>query len=185
MKVKLHTAARKNFTPEQWQQIHDAFEFFINKYKMSSYTLPVYVTFPNHINYTTEGQTLEDLSLSTKGLCTTKYKRYSTVPKPSYFIVKISSNNSMHKIFEAIFHEMTHVLQEMRGDFKYSVTGDYFYGNKYYSLDTVKRASYKEYRSFPWEQEARLVSKQLLDEWYAAGHSKRSFLQKLISLFGV
>lgn len=184
MKVKLHTTASKNFTHEQWQQIHDAFEFFINKYKMSVYTPPVYVTFPEHIEHRTEGQTLENLSLSTSGLCTTKYMRYGGMIKPSHFIVKISTNNSMHKIFETIFHEMTHVLQELRGDFTHFETGDYYYQNIRFSVDAVKKATYKEYRNFPWEVEAWTVSKQLLEEWYATGNAKKSFLQKLISLFG-
>lgn len=184
MKVKLYTTDSKNFTHEQWQQIHDAFKFFIDKYKMSRYTLPVYVTFPEHIDHNTEGHTLENLRLSTSGLCTTKYKKYGVVIKPSHFIVKISANNSMHSIFGIIFHEMTHVLQEMRGDFKHLDNGDYYYQNTRFSFDAIEKATYKEYRNFPWEVEARSVSKQLLNEWYATGQAKRSFLQKLFSLFG-
>jgi hypothetical protein len=174
MKVKLHTQDKKYFSDSEWDQIHSAFLFFFNKYEMDRYTVPVYVTFHKQID---GGE-----GVKTSGLCVTKFKRYGMINKASHFIVKICANNSMHKIFEVIFHEMTHVLQELRGDFDNVGTGGHYYKNTYYSVDKLNNASYNEYRDFPWEVEARTVSKQLLGEWYEQGNDKRSFWQKLMSL---
>ena len=176
MKVKLDTKGKAYFSEHEWQQIHDAFIFFNDKYSMNKYPHTLYVTFPARMGKSYDGGDL-------KGEFEVRYKHNGYSVTPSRLLVKICANSSMHNIFKVIFHEMTHVLQELRGDFKIPVTGGgYFYRSTYYAAERIANASYEEYLNFPWEIEANAVAAKLLREWYDRPKIKSNAWQALLNL---
>lgn len=176
MKVKLHLEGKDNFTDEQWAMIHNAFEFFIHKHKMSKYPYSVYVKFPSKLT-ASSGFDI------TRAYCITQlYEEHGKI-KPSKFIIHVSRESTMNKLLESIFHEMTHVLQELRGDFHRTGDGSEYYQGVHYSVDILTKPTYKQYRDFPWEVEAREVSKDMLKQWYMAYGKKQTFIQKLINFW--
>lgn len=167
--IKLHKDGKKHFSEAEWEQIHNAFSFFSDKFNMGQYeNIPVYVTFPEKIGDWLEG-------VETSGVCKTLYTERMILR----FKIEINPRGSMHKIFDTIFHEMVHVLQDLRGDFRRFVGGDHYYKSEYYSAQKLANAGYKDYRNFPWEKEARAISKKLLKEWYDLGNDNRLMLQKI------
>lgn len=177
MKVKLHTSGKKHFSEEQWQNIHDAFEFFITEHNLSGCQLPVYVMFPTSLG---KGPGFSN----TLGETITKFYYDAGTIKTRSFTLNILTSVGFTKVLETIFHEMTHVMQEVRGDLRRLPNGDgECYKGVYYSVDILKKPSYKEYMNFPWEIEARDVSKEMMKKWKASRKTKQSLWQTLVELF--
>lgn len=175
MRIKLHTGGKRYFSETEWEQIHKAFSFFSDKFNISKYgNIPVYVIFSKKIKGSFDGAT-------TQGLCLIRYNQHRTLS----FTIEIVIRSSMHAIFDTIFHEMVHVMQNLRGDFRRLLGGDYYYKNNYYSASKLASAGHDEYMNFPWEIEAREVSKELLKEWYTLVNNKRSKWQKVKDLLGL
>jgi len=177
MKVRLHLDGKRHFNEEQWAMIHDAFQFFIDKYKLNKYDLPIYVKFPRKLDTDDYGP----FAVS-RGQCLTEFYAIGNRCRVERFIISITPGH-IYKVIEVIFHEMTHVLQELRGDIQRQYDGSEIYRGVHYSVDILKKPTYKEYRNFPWEVEAREVSYEMLSKWKASRGVKESFWQKLIKLW--
>jgi hypothetical protein len=176
MKVKLHLSGKKHFKDKQWEDIHAAFEFFIHEYKLNKYQVPVYVMFPTSLG---KGPG----STHTLGETITKFYVTNNGHSVKSFTLNIMPNINFTKSVETIFHEMTHVMQELRGDFRRQLDGSECYKGVHYSVDILKKPSYNEYMSFPWEVEARDVAREMLKKWKASRKTKPSFWQTLVELF--
>ena len=176
MKVRLHLDGKAFFSEEDWSTVHQAFEFYIKEYKLDVYNYNVYVKFPSEIEPMNSGE-------FTRGYCMTQFYDDRGKLKPLRFIIKISNKSSMNKILEVIFHEMTHVMQELRGDFQRLRDGSEIYQGTHYSVDILTKPTYKQYRNFPWEVEAREVASSMLKKWNEAHGIKESFWTKLINFW--
>jgi hypothetical protein len=176
MKVKLHLSGKNHFTDQQWADIHNAMQFFIAEYGLSKYRTPVYVMFPTSLG---KGPGLAD----TLGETVTRFYRDRDIFRVDSFTLNIGPSGPFNKIIETIFHEMTHVMQGLRGDFMRLDDGSECYKGVHYSVDILKQPSYKEYMSFPWEVEARDVAKEMLKKWKASRKTKQSLWQTLVELF--
>lgn len=174
MKVRLHTEEGKYFKDNEWKAIHAAFEFFIREYGLDKYGYDLYVRFPKNLG--------NSFLLSTHGNCVTQFYRLKDgTHKVMKFTINISPSRNIHKITNTIFHEMTHVMQELRGYIARPHDKGEIYKGVYYSVDKLKQATYKEYKNFPWEIEARQVADEMMAKWYAHSGIKLSFWGKLIN----
>jgi hypothetical protein len=169
MKVRLHLDGKRHFNEEQWAMIHDAFQFFVDEYELDKYNIPVYIKFPPRLDINDFGP----LTVS-RGQCITEFYSIGNKFRVERFIISIIPTN-VYKVIEVIFHEMTHVIQELRGDIQRQRDGSEIYRGVHYS--------YKQYRNFPWEVEAREVSYEMLKKWKASRGIKQSFWQKLINFW--
>jgi hypothetical protein len=177
MKLRLHLDGKRHFSEEQWAMIHDACQFFVDTYKLDKYDAPVYVKFPQKLDVHEYGA----LTVS-RGQCVTEFYTVGNKFRVERFIVSVSPGN-INKVIEVIFHEMTHVMQELRGDIQRQRDGSEIYRGVHYSVDILKKPTYKQYRNFPWEIEAREVSYEMLAKWKASRGVKESFWQKLINIW--
>ncbi len=177
MKVRLHLDGKNHFNEEQWAMIHDAVQFFVDEYELDKYTAPVYIKFPQRLDINDFGP----LTVS-RGQCMTEFYAVGNKFRVERFIISITPAN-LYKVIEVIFHEMTHVLQELRGDIQRQRDGSEIYRGVHYSVDILQKPTYKQYRNFPWEVEAREVSYAMLKKWKASRGVKDSFWQKLIKLW--
>lgn len=176
MKVRLHLDAKAFFSEDAWATIHEAFEFYIKEHKLDAYDYKVYVKFPSEV------ESVNGFEL-TRGYCMTEFYDDRGKLKPIRFIIKISRGAPMNKILEVIFHEMTHVMQEVRGDFQRLRDGSEIYQGVHYSVDILTKPTYNQYRNFPWEVEAREVSYSMMKKWKEARGIKESFWTKLINFW--
>ncbi len=180
MKVRLHLDGKQHFTEDEWVMIHDAFEFFVDTYGLRKHNVPVYIKFPKNLDLSsTMVDTGYDIS---RGCCITQFRQFAHKVVVERFILKISPGN-FTKVIETIFHEMTHVMQELRGDIVRQYDGSEVYRGTHYSIDKLTKPTYKEYRNFPWEVEAREVSVEMLHKWQKSRGIKQSFWQKLVTLW--
>jgi hypothetical protein len=175
MKVRLHLDGKRHFNEEQWTMIHDAFQFFVDKHKLNKHDVPVYIKFPEKLNTNDFGPFATNY-----GQCVTEFRAVGAKYRPERFIISITPRN-IYKVIETIFHEMTHVMQELRGDIQRQRDGSEIYRGVHYSVDILQKPTYKQYRNFPWEVEAREVSYEMLKKWKASRDIKESFWQKLIN----
>lgn len=176
MKVKLHRSGKNHFTEQQWSDIHAAIQFFIGEYGLSKYSTPVYVMFPTSLG-------LGPGLANTLGETITQFYFDRGVYRADSFTLNIATTGPFNKIIETIFHEMTHVMQELRGDIRRMPDGGECYRGVHYSVDIIKKPSYNEYRNFPWEVEARDVAKEMLKKWKASRKTKQTLWQTLVELF--
>ena len=176
MKVKLHRSGKNHFTEQQWADIHNAMQFFVGEYDLNKYRTPVYVMFPASLG---KGPGFTD----TLGETITQFYRDRGQYRIDSFRINIGPSGSFNKIIETIFHEMTHVMQGLRGDFRRLDDGSECFKGVHYSVDILSKPSYNEYKNFPWEVEARDVSKEMLKKWKASRKTEKTLWQTLVELF--
>lgn len=176
MRVRLHLGGKDLFSEEKWSMIHEAFEFYIKEYELDVYDHSLYVKFMPDM------PAIHGAS-RTRGQCTTYFQPVKGKFKPCSFKIEINSDAPMRKILEVIFHEMTHVMQALRGDIDRQVDGSEIYRGVHYSVDMLTKPTYKQYRNFPWEVEAREVASSMLKKWNEAHGIKESFWTKLINFW--
>lgn len=181
MKVRLHLEGKYIFSEEEWDKIHDAFEFFVDTYKLDKYDVPVYIKFPDKLDLSSilETGSIRDIS---RGCCVTQFRQYGSKIIVERFILSITPGN-FTKVIETIFHEMTHVMQELRGDIVREYDGSEVYKGVHYSVDKLTKPTYKEYRQFPWEIEAREVATEMLQKWQKSRNIKQTFWQKFVTFW--
>lgn len=180
MRIRLHKQARELFSEEEWSTIHEAFEFYVKENDLESYNQRVYVKFPASLP---SDRVYLGIGFDvTRGYCLTEFVYENGKLKPDRFTIQISRASSMNKILEAIFHEMTHVAQEIRGDFEKLRDGSERFKGVHYSVDILSKPTYNQYRNFPWEVEAREVSYAMLKKWHTK-HEPESFWTKLTKLW--
>jgi len=178
MKVRLHLDGKRLFNEKEWAMIHESFQFFVDEYKLNKYNIPVYIKFPKRLN-AGDGMGLDAVS---RGQCLTEFYKVGDKIKVERFILSITPGN-LNKVIETIFHEMTHVMQELRGDIQRQRDGSEIYRGMHFSVDKLKKPTYNEYRQFPWEVEAREVSREMFKKWKASRRTKQTFWQKLINFW--
>lgn len=174
MKVRLHLDGKNRFNEEQWAMICDSFQFFVDEYKLNKYDVPVYVKFPRRLD-----TGCLSFLIAGRGQCITEFSSVGNKFSVERFIISIAPTN-IFKVVEVIFHEMTHVLQELRGDIQRQRDGSEIYRGIHFSVDKLTKPTYKQYRQFPWEIEAREVSRMMMKKWQASRGIKQSLWQKLI-----
>ena len=177
MKVRLHLDGKSIFSEEEWEMIHDAFQFFVDEYKLDKHDIPVYVKFPTKLDIHNYGP-----STKNRGQCITEFRPVGAKFNVERFIISVVPTN-IYKVIEVIFHEMTHVVQELRGDIQRQRDGSEIYRGTHYSVDILQKPTYKQYRNFPWEVEAREVASKMLQQWKASRGIKESFWQKFINFW--
>lgn len=179
MKLRLHLDGKNIFSEDEWEKIHDAFQFFVDEYKLHKHNIPVYVKFEKTLSL--ESNVSDGIDHS-RGCCITQFRQFATKVHVDRFVLKIAADN-LTRTVETIFHEMTHVMQELRGDIVRQYDGSETYKGVNYSVDKLIKPTYNEYRSFPWEVEARKVSAEMLTKWCKSRNVKLSFWQKLINFW--
>lgn len=181
MKVRLHLDGKTMFTEDEWTKIHDACEFFIDTYELRKYDMPVYIKFMKSLDLTStvSSSSMGDIS---RGCCVTQFRQFAHKVVVERFVLNIAQGN-FTKVIETIFHEMTHVMQELRGDIVRQYDGSEVYKGVHYSVDKLTKPTYKEYRAFPWEVEAREVATEMLRKWQKSRNIKQTFWQKLITFW--
>jgi len=181
MKVRLHLDGKYIFSEDEWEKIHDAFEFFVDTYELHKYNVPVYIKFPKKLDLSSTLSSSLNSDVS-RGCCITEFRQYGTKVSVERFVLNITAGD-FTKVIETIFHEMTHVMQELRGDIVRQPDGSEVYKGVHYSVDKLNKPSYKEYRSFPWEVEARQVSAEMLKKWHQTRGIKQTFWQKFVTFW--
>ena len=185
MRIRLHKDGRKHFTEDEWTQIIDSLQYYVDEFKLDSHDTLVYVRFPAKLNIS------HRLGLVDRGVCIAKFKTsFELTPSNTIksiravdkFIIDIVPS-SFTKVIETIFHEMTHVVQELRGDFVRNDDGSEIYKGVHYSVDKLTKPTYKEYRQFPWEIEAREVATEMLQKWQKSRNIKQTFWQKFVTFW--
>lgn len=180
MKVRLHLDGKQAFSEDEWSKIHDAFEFFVQEFDLDKYDIPVYIKFPQKLDLSsTVADVGQDIS---RGCCITQFRQFAHKVVVERFVLSIAQGN-FTKVIETIFHEMTHVMQELRGDIVRRYDGSEMYKGVHYSVDKLTNPTYKEYRAFPWEVEAREVATQMLKKWQTSRNIKQTFWQKLVTFW--
>lgn len=182
MRVRLHTNGKNLFSEEEWSHIHSAFQFFVDEFDLDRYDLPVYVKFTKIIT----SKTFVDAKHNdiNRGNCIThfRFQTQSGEIEVDRFVLNIS-HGKLDKVIDTIFHEMTHVLQALRGDIEYLPDGSEVYKGVYYSVDKLSKPTYTEYRAFPWEVEARQVGAEMTAKWHKKLGIKQTFWQKLLKFW--
>ena len=89
MKVRLHLEGKYIFSEEEWDKIHDAFEFFVDTYKLDKYDVPVYIKFPDKLDLSSilETGSIRDIS---RGCCVTQFRQYGSKIIVERFILSIN-----------------------------------------------------------------------------------------------
>lgn len=181
MKVRLHLDGKSVFSEDEWDKIHDACEFFVDTHGLDKHNIPVYIKFPKKLDLGSTFSSSSDGSIS-RGCCATEFRQYAHKVVVERFVLSITPGN-FTKVIETIFHEMTHAMQELRGDIVRLHDGSELYKGVHYSVDKLTKPTYKEYIRFPWEVEAREVATKMLREWQKSRNIKQTFWQKLVTLW--
>lgn len=177
MKLRLHLNGQNHFGEDEWTSIHAAFKFFIDEFKLDQYDARVYVQFPRECK-----SLLKETNVKNHGNCITEFRRFGETLKVERFILNITPN-VIDEVFMVIFHEMTHVMQELRGDIKRLRDGSEVYHGIHYSVDILEKPTYKQYREFPWEVEARQVAYDMMKKWDESRGVKRSLWRKFTNFW--
>lgn len=177
MKLRLHLNGRNHFTEEEWASIHEAFEFFISEFNLDKHDIPVYVKFPRSCE-----PFVKEVDVNNRGNCITEFRWLGKTVTVERFILNIKPDK-IDQVFSVIFHEMTHVMQELRGDFKRLYDGSELYQGVHYSVDILTKPTYKQYREFPWEIEARKVAYDMMKKWDESRGVKRSLWNKFTNFW--
>ncbi len=177
MKLRLHLNGRNHFNEEEWNSIHEAFQFFVDEFKLHKFNTPVYVKFPRNCS-----SLLQEKDVKNRGNCITEFRRIGNNISVEKFILNIAPDK-LDEVHSVIFHEMTHVMQELRGDFKRLHDGSELYQGVHYSVDILTKPTYKQYREFPWEIEARKVAYDMMKKWDENRGVKRSLWNKFTNFW--
>lgn len=181
MKVRLHLDGKTLFSEDEWAKIHDACEFFVDEFNLHKYNTPVYIKFVKNLDLRSTLSSTTSCDIS-RGNCITQFRQFAHKVVVERFILNIATGN-FSKVIKTIFHEMTHVMQELRGDIVRQYDGSEIFRGMHYSVDKLTKPTYAEYRSFPWEIEARQVSVDMLKKWQTSRGIKQTFWQTLKSLW--
>jgi hypothetical protein len=176
MRVMLRKSAKSKFGEADWEKISDATQFFIEENELEQYNRVVYVSFPDKI--------VSDVvkNICPYGNCITRFKLEYGQAVAYSFEVNVRPSYT-DQVIETLFHELTHVMQELKGDIYRDIDGSEIFRGTRFSIDKLRKPSYSEYRSFPWEIEARAVASDMISRWYASRGVKRSIFMKILSFW--
>mgnify|MGYP006079023389 CR=1 FL=1 len=143
MKIKVKRKAKNSWKPEWANAIQNAAIFAGKEFNIDKKKLKVEIILKNSLALDYSGVTL---SLN-------PMKRFVIILNAAYLY-------SEARVFEIVFHEMTHVKQEFHNGFILDDSSEAHFEGLVYNFESEEDFE-KQYWDLPWEVEARKMEKKL------------------------
>lgn len=158
LKVRLHKSWKDHLSDKQMNTVRDVINWAIEYHNLRDKKHTVDFIFTDNI----------DNSMQKNGIIT---GRFSTISSKCSTIT-INCTINMYSIIKTIFHEITHLKQNLCYDICYTKYGKSWRGSPYPVMD---KKDFETYWNLPDEIDARHYEKKMTYEWY-----RRKIMSKIL-----